>query len=115
MKDLGFGEPFVDEPLCSPPLEAILLAASPERAQPEAHDVLEKCTECRPVCRDGMVGKVAFDNLPQPLTLFRDRLVHASPQFLLDFFELCPQSFALGFPPDDELPPTATTANQGKP
>ncbi len=114
MKDPGLGEPFVDELLCSPPLKAVLLAASPERAQPEALDVLEKCTECRPVSRNGMVGKVAFDNLRQPLTLLGDRLVHASPQLLLDFFELRPQSFALGFPPDDELSPTAATADQGK-
>ena len=114
MKDPGLGEPVVDELLCSLPLKAVLLATSPERAQPEARDVLEKCTKCRPVSRDGMVGKVTFDNLRQPLPLLRDRLVHASPQLLLDFFELCPQSFALGFPPNDELSPTAATADQGK-
>ncbi|MGI9504881.1 MAG: hypothetical protein ACR2RE_17690, partial [Geminicoccaceae bacterium] len=65
---------------------------------------MEECTKHPSVGRDRMVGKVAFDNLSQPSPLFRDRLVHASPQLLLDFFELRPQSFALGFPPDDEVP-----------
>jgi hypothetical protein len=39
MKDAGFGEPIVGQPLNPGPRKAILLAASPKRPPPEARDV----------------------------------------------------------------------------
>ena len=79
MKDPRFGEPVTCQLLCPPPREAILLAASPKRAHPQACDVVAEDTKNRPVGWDSMVAKVAGDDLLQPLSLFRDRLVPASP------------------------------------
>ena len=90
MKDPRFGEPVVDKLRCPPPFEAILLASSPKRLHPKALNVMKERTENPSVGRDGMVGKVAFDNLSQPSPLFGDRLVSTSSQFPLDLFELSP-------------------------
>ena len=112
MKDTRFGEPVVDKLRCPPPLETILLASSPERLHPKALNVVEECTKHPSVGRDGMVGKVTVDDLPQPLALFRDWLVPASSQLLLDLLELGPQPVAPGLPSDDEVAPTAPSADQ---
>src|SRR5262245_26777758 len=76
MKDLGLREKVIGQ-LCHPlPRKPILLTASPQRAQPEALDMVAEGAECRVVCRHGMVCKIAPDDLCQPASLFRDRLVH---------------------------------------
>ena len=114
MKDPRFGEPVIRQLLCPPPREAILLATPPKRAHPKALDVVAEHTKDRSICRDGMVGKIAVDDLPQPLALFRDRLVPASSQLLLDVFELGPQSIATGlFRRMTKLPKATATADQG--
>ena len=77
MKDAWFGEPVVSEFLYPFPRKAVLLTAAPQRAQPEALDVVEKRTQGPTIGRYGMVAKIAFDNLRQPSALFRDRLMHA--------------------------------------
>jgi hypothetical protein len=61
-----------------------------------------------------MVGEVACYNLLQPGPLFRDWLVHSSPEFLLEFQEPRPHSVAPGFPTEKELPPAVAAADEGK-
>jgi hypothetical protein len=47
MKDAGFGEPIVGQPLNPGPRKAILLAASPKRPPPEARDVGPEAASAR--------------------------------------------------------------------
>src|SRR5215470_11926011 len=97
--------------LCNPlPREVVLLTATPQRAQPEAHHMVAKGAECRKVGRHGVVCEVAPDDLRQPAPLFGDRLMHSPPQLLLYLPELYPHAIAPGFPFKLELalarPPT---------
>src|SRR5262245_3965889 len=79
VKNLGLWEKVIGQ-LCDPlPCEVILLTAAPQRAQPEAHNMVAKGAECREVSRHGVIGKVAPNDLRQPTPLFGDRLVHSPP------------------------------------
>src|SRR5262249_24478440 len=51
MKDLGLGEEVIGQPLHALPREAVLLTAAPQRAQPEALNVIAEGAECREVGR----------------------------------------------------------------
>src|SRR5215813_6423392 len=76
VKDLGLREEVIGQ-LCHPlPREAVLLTAAPQRAQPEALDMVAEGAECRGVERHGMIGVVAPYDLRQPAPLFGDQLVH---------------------------------------
>lgn len=44
--------------------------------------MVAKRTECRHICRHGVIREVTPDDLAQPFALFRDWLMHASSQFL---------------------------------
>jgi hypothetical protein len=52
------------------------------------------------------VCEVAGDDLPQPLALVGDWLVHPLPQFLLYLLELGSHAVAAGFPLEKEVPPS---------
>src|SRR5262249_26698593 len=76
VKDLGLREEVIGQ-LCYPlPREIVLLAAAPQRAQPETHHIVAKGAECREVGRHGVIGEVAPYYLRQPAPLFGDPLVH---------------------------------------
>ena len=94
----GFGKPVVGQPRHAIPGEAVFLAASPKRAPPEVGHMMPERRERPAVCRDRIVGEVAGHDLPQPSPLFGDRLVHSSPQLLLDVLELRPHAVAPGLP-----------------
>ena len=47
MKDLGLREKVIGQPRHPLPCEAILLTAAPQRAQPEALDMVAEGAECR--------------------------------------------------------------------
>jgi hypothetical protein len=96
MKDFGLREKIIGQRRHPFPREAVLLAAAPQRAQPEALDMADEGAECRVVSRHGMVGEVAPNNLRQPTPLFGDRLVHPPSCLLLDLPELYPQAIASG-------------------
>src|SRR6516165_8005423 len=79
VKNLGLREKVIGQ-LCDPlPCQVILLTAAPQRAQPEAHNMVAKGAECREVSRHGVIGKVAPNDLRQPTPLIGDRLVHSPP------------------------------------
>ena len=70
--------------------------------------------QCPAIGRHGMVVEEAGDDLPQPPSLLGDRLMHPSPQFLLDLQELCPHAVAPGFPAEQELTLARLSANEGE-
>ncbi len=53
--------------------------------------------QCPTICRHGVIVEVAADNLPQPLALFGNRLVHAPSHLLLDLLQLRPHAVGAGF------------------
>ena len=60
--------------------------------------------QCAPVGRHGVVVEVAGNDLPQPPSLFGDRLMHPPPQLLLDLPEFRPHAVAPGLPESRNLP-----------
>ena len=71
------------------PCGSVFLAAPPKRAPPEVVTWWRnaECRDCWSARRD---RRSSPDDLPQPLPLFGDRLMHAPPQLLLDFLAASP-------------------------
>src|SRR3954447_14575081 len=114
VKDLGSGEIVVGQLLDPVPGRVVLLAAVPERAPPEVDDMIPEGRQCPAVGGHGMVGEVAGDDLLQPFPLLGDRLVHPSPQLLLDLLELRRHAVAAGFPFNQEVAPSRGAADEGE-
>src|SRR6478735_10398097 len=70
--------------------------------------------QCPTICRHGVIVEVAADNLPQPLALFGNRLVHAPSHLLLDLLQLRPHAVGAGFPLDLESSRTSLVADEGE-
>src|ERR1700680_4276303 len=77
---------------------ATVLAAPAQRAMPEAAHLKPKQQQRRAVHGHPVITDVARNNLAQPLTLHRDRRVHASPQFGFHRVELRLQALAYRLP-----------------
>src|SRR5262245_57453527 len=115
MKNLGLWEKIIGQ-LCDPlPRKAVLLTAAPQRAQPEAANMVTEGAECREIGRHGMIDKVAPNDLRQPEALVGDRLVHPLSQLLLNLREFCPHSVTPGFPFKQELTPARASADENEP
>jgi hypothetical protein len=59
--------------------------------------------KCPTVCRHCVICEIAGNDLPQPLSLRRKRLMHALSQLSLDFLKLCLHAVATRFPFDEEM------------
>src|SRR5215470_16201814 len=66
------------------------------------------------ICGYRIVSKMACNDLPQPVTLSWDRLVHSQPQLCLDFLELRLHAVAPGLPLKLEESPARFTADEGE-
>ena len=93
---MRFGKPVVRQSGHPVPQEAVLLTATPERAQPKLGHVVPEGAQRATIGRHGVVVEHAVDNLPQPFPLNRDRLVHSPSQLILDLLELRPHAVAPG-------------------
>src|SRR5229473_6305748 len=60
------------------------------------------------------MGEVACNDLPQPVSLSGDSLVHSSPQLRLDFLQLGPHAVAPGLPLKLEGSPSRFAADEHK-
>jgi hypothetical protein len=112
VKDAGFWEEVVGQLLDPFPGEAILLAAPPKRAPPEAGNMEPEGRKCREVCRHCVVSKEAGDDLPQPRSLHWDGLMHSLPQFAFYLLELGRHAIASGLPLEEEVPSARFTAEE---
>src|SRR5262249_31480608 len=113
-KDFRLRKPGISDPFDPLPSDAAVLTASRQRAAPEVdHVMAERSDRCR-VGRHGVIGKIASDNLRQPAPLLGDRLVHPLSHLLLDLLELAPHAVTSGFPLEEELAVTGTSADVGK-
>jgi hypothetical protein len=98
MEDTRFGEPVVNQPVHPSPVEGGLLTASVENPMPASGDLGPEHCECPCIHGYRVVVEVAADDMPQPLSLFGNWLVHTPPHFLLDHPQLRPHAVAPGFP-----------------
>src|SRR5246500_4422251 len=114
MKDTRRGKPGVGQFRHPIPREAVLLAAPPKRSTPEVSHVMPERRE-RPAIRGyRIIGEVACNDLPQPVSLIWDSLVHSLPQLRLDFLELRPHAVAPGLPLKLEGTPSRFAADEGE-
>src|SRR5262249_48487614 len=98
MKDDRFREPGL-RPLRHPyPRDAILVAATPQRAPPEVDDMVPEHGQCTGVGRHCVIAEVATNDVPQPFPLIGEWLVHALPQLLFDHPQLRPHAISPGLP-----------------
>jgi len=72
------------------PCSVIALAALYKRAPPEINHIVPESPEAFAVSRYCVIREVSADDLSQPLSLYRDRFVHAPPQLLFDRSQPCP-------------------------
>src|SRR5579862_4953702 len=91
-------QPAVEQTPHTVPADAAGLAAPAQRAMPEAAHLKPKQMQRRAVHRYSVITDVAPDDRAQPLTLHRDRRVHASPQFGFHRIELRLQALAHRLP-----------------
>jgi hypothetical protein len=76
------------QPAASFVVRSVFLAAPPKRATPEVGHVMPERCERPTICGHGIVGEVARNDSPQPVSLRRERLVHSLSQLRLDFLQL---------------------------
>ena len=100
----GLGKKVICQLFDPVPGDPILLAASSERPPPKVGDVVPERVECPTVCRYRVIFKEAGYDLPQPFSLFGDRLMPTPSHFLLDFLELRSHAVATGFSLQREAP-----------
>src|SRR5713226_5994714 len=103
MKDTRFWEPFANQPLHPIPVELGPFAASGKYPIPAFGNLGPECHECSKVGRHRVEVEVASDDVPQPLPLYRNRLVHAPPHLLFDHLELRMHAVPTGLPFDLEF------------
>jgi len=99
VKNAGFGEKVVDQLRDPFPRGVVLLTALPERASPQVRDVVAERAKCATVGRHRVICEETGDDLPQPLPLLGNRLVHPPSQFRLDLLELRPHAVAPALAP----------------
>ena len=114
MKDPRSRKPVVGQFRHPIPREAVLLAAAPERSTPEVGHVMPERRERPTICGYRIVSEMACNNLPQPVTLIWDSLVHSPPQLRLDFLELRPHTVAPGLPLKLEESSARFAADEGE-
>src|SRR5215468_5635553 len=94
MKDDRYREPGL-RPLRHPyPRDAILVAATPQRAPPEVDDMVQEHGQCTGVGWHCVIAEVATNDVPQPFPLIGEWLVHALPQLLFDHPQLRPHAIS---------------------
>jgi hypothetical protein len=91
MADTGRRQPAADEPVHSFPQNATMLASSAQRSMPEVAHGETKMGHGMTVTRYSEITKMPAHNGLQPLTDFRNRVMHASPQLDFHLLQLSPQ------------------------
>src|SRR5215510_13792583 len=96
------------------PREAILLAASPQRAQPDTRHTAVERFQRSAVGWHCVVGEEASDHLLDPSPLLGDWPMHSPSQLLLDLLERRPHAIMPCDPLHEELPTAVAFADEGK-
>src|SRR5271166_1393665 len=80
----------------------------------EDRDAVAEGRECTTIGRHGVVVEEAAHDLPQPLPLLGDRLVHAPSQFLLHLPQLRRHAVTPGLPLELKVAPAVLAADEGE-
>src|SRR5216684_5616436 len=113
MKDSRLWEPVVRQLRHSSPGETAFLTASAECPAPAFGDLGSKGSQRIPVGWDCVVVEEAGDDLLQPFTLFRYRLMHPPSQLPRNLLDLLLHADATGFPLEEEFAPSRLAADKG--
>src|SRR5262245_45325843 len=114
MEDDRFRKPVVRQLRHPWPRWASLLAATPQHAPPEVADVVPEHVQCPGIGRHGVVVEVALHDIPQPLSLSGNRLMHAPPHLRFDHLELRSHAVPPGPPFDLEFARAGLAADEGE-
>src|SRR6266567_1831111 len=114
MEDNRFRKPGIHQLRHPFPRHPILLAATPQRAPPEVDHMMPEHIQCLTVGRHCVIVEVAADDVPQPLSLFGNWLMHAPPHLLFDHLELRPHAVRSGLPSDLEFARSGLAADEGE-
>ncbi len=98
MADTDRRQPAADEPVHSFPQNATMLASSAQRSMPEVAHGETKMGHGMTVTRYSEITKMPAHNGLQPLTDFRNRVMHASPQLDFHLLQLSLHAFANRLP-----------------
>jgi hypothetical protein len=102
MKNTRFRKPLVDQPLHLRQVEFSPLAATGQHPIPAFGNGPE-CHEGLTVGQDRVVVEVATNDVPQPLPLCGNRVMHTPPHLLFDHPQLRPHEVPSGLPFDLEF------------
>ena len=91
---MGWRKPALDEPFHPFPWDASLLTSPSKDVMPEVAHREAEVGQGVPVSRHSKVSDMPAHNGLQPCSDFRDRVMHASPQFGLHRLQLGLQPFA---------------------
>src|SRR5260370_9347540 len=94
MKSTRSWNPSIRQLLHPRPREVVLLTPMDQYGPPEPDHPIAECAQTVDVSGHRVVVEVALDDRPKPLAGLRYRFMHPSAEWLLDFQQLCPHSFA---------------------
>src|SRR6266498_3148295 len=114
VEDDRFRKPVVRQLRHPCPCDPILLAAKPQRAPPEVDNMVPEHVQCPRIGRHCVIVEVAADDVPQPLSLFGNWLMHAPPHLLFDHLELRLHAVSPGLPLDLEFALASLAADEGE-
>ena len=104
MQNAGLGNPPVQDWGKTSPSHLRALAATDKDAPPQPTNASLKDAQLRRVPRNSMVLVIAPNDLPEPLTDLRGRVMRPADQLSFDSFELCHQPLFRRLAPDNEGP-----------
>src|SRR6266516_1135056 len=114
VEDDRFRKPVVRQLRHPCPCDPILLAAKPPRAPPEVDHMVPEHVQCPRIGGHCVMVEVAADDVPQPLSLFGNWLMHAPPHLLFDHLELRLHAVSPGLPLDLEFALASLAADEGE-
>src|SRR5262252_815955 len=104
---LDWREETIDELQEALPGEPRVLAASPERLEPEPAHLVAKPPQARVIARDRVVVQMPLQHLLHPRSGLRDGIMHALAQLHLDRLELGSHALLDRLAPNDKRAPLA--------
>ncbi len=111
VQDVCRWEPSPREVVHAFPVQAMSLAAAPERFEPVAGHLCPECLNRPAVAWHGVIGEVSSQHACQPSALFGDGHMPAALELVIDRGQLSPHPFSDRNAPEPELPAPALPAD----
>ena len=101
--NLGWWKPSLSEASHALPVQAMTLAAAPERLEPAASHLVSEGLDCPAVARHCVIGEMPSQHAGQPFALFGDGQMSATLELVIDLGKLGPHPFGDRDAPEPEL------------